>query len=106
FAAYKGQGLDGKTVSVSTSIRDAEADLLKQSWKAFTDCTGIKVDYAGSSDFEAQLPIKVQGGNAPDIAFIPQPGLLANFAKQGALKPASAATKTEAEKNYSADWLK
>ncbi|MBB5873011.1 alpha-glucoside transport system substrate-binding protein [Allocatelliglobosispora scoriae] len=106
YAAYKGQGLDGKTVSVSTSIRDTEADLLKQSWKAFTDCTGIKIDYAGTSDFEAQLPIKVQGGNAPDIAFIPQPGLLATFAKQGALKPASAATKAEAEKNYSPDWLK
>lgn len=106
FAAFKGQGLDGKTVSVSTSIRDTEADLLKQSWSKFTDCTGITIDYAGASDFEAQLPIKVQGGNAPDIAFIPQPGLLEKFATSNNLKPLGDQAKAEAEKNYSKDWLK
>lgn len=106
-AAYeKYQGNDGKKVSIYTSIRDAEADLLQDSWKQFTDCTGIEIDYEGSGEFEAQLPVKVDGGNAPDIAFVPQPGLLKRFADAGKLKAVSADTKAMAEQNYPADWLK
>jgi alpha-glucoside transport system substrate-binding protein len=99
---YEGEG----TVTVYSPIRDAEADLLEQSWKQFVDCTGIKIDYEGSGEFEAQLDVRVKGGNAPDVAFIPQPGLLERYAKAGNLKPASDKTKAAAEKNYPADWLK
>lgn len=106
-SAYeKYEGNDGKKVSIYASIRDAEADLLEQSWEQFTDCTGIEIDYEGSGEFEAQLQVRVDGGNAPDIAFIPQPGLLNRFAESGKLKPASAETKAMAEQNYPADWLK
>jgi alpha-glucoside transport system substrate-binding protein len=104
-AAYKDYtGIAGKTVSMYTSIRDAEADLLQQSWKEFTNCTGVKIDYEGNGDFEAQLQVRVQGGNAPDIAFIPQPGLLQKLVKN--LKPIGGKTKTVAEQGFSADWLK
>ncbi|SCL18314.1 carbohydrate ABC transporter substrate-binding protein, CUT1 family (TC 3.A.1.1.-) [Micromonospora nigra] len=100
------QGHDGKEVSIYASIRDAEADLLQDSWQQFTDCTGIEIDYEGSGEFEAQLQVRVDGGNAPDIAFIPQPGLIERFANSGKLKAASAETKAMAEQNYPADWLK
>nr|WP_253752214.1 ABC transporter substrate-binding protein [Hamadaea flava] len=106
-AAFKDYtGIAGKTVSVYTSIRDAEADLLQQSWKQWADCTGVKIDYEGNGDFEAQLQVRVQGGNAPDIAFIPQPGLLSKLAKAGNLKPAAEKTQAMATQNYSGDWLK
>ncbi|MEV4626300.1 ABC transporter substrate-binding protein [Micromonospora sp. NPDC049523] len=106
-AAYEAyQGSDGEKVSIYASIRDAEADILQDSWKQFEDCTGIEIDYEGSGEFEAQLQVRVDGGNAPDITFIPQPGLLNRFAEAGKLKPASAETKAMAEKNYPADWLK
>jgi alpha-glucoside transport system substrate-binding protein len=106
-AAYeKYQGHDGKKVTIYSSIRDIEADRLEQSWKQFEDCTGIKIDHEGSGEFEAQLGVRVDGGNAPDLAFIPQPGLLKRFADAGKLKPAGADTKAMAEANYSPDWLK
>lgn len=106
-SAYeKYAGNDGKKVSIYASIRDAEADLLEQSWEQFAECTGIEIDYEGSGEFEAQLQVRVDGGNAPDIAFIPQPGLLNRFAEAGKLKAASAETKAMAEQNYPADWLK
>lgn len=82
----KYQGNDGKKVSIYASIRDAEADLLERSWSQFTDCTGIEIAYEGSGEFEAQLPVRVDGGNAPDIAFVPQPGLVKRFADAGKLK--------------------
>ncbi|MFJ8581286.1 ABC transporter substrate-binding protein [Micromonospora sp. NPDC093277] len=106
-AAYeKYQGHDGKKVTIYSSIRDIEADRLAQSWKQFEDCTGIKIDHEGSGEFEAQLGVRVDGGNAPDLAFIPQPGLLKRFADAGKLKPAGDETKAMAEQNYSPDWLK
>jgi alpha-glucoside transport system substrate-binding protein len=103
FKAY--QGHDGTTVTAYGSIRDVEEDLHNKAWDLFVKCTGIKIDYEGSGEFEAQLPIRVDGGNAPDLAFIPQPGLLAKFAKSGKLKPAGADTTSAAEQYYSKDWL-
>ncbi|WP_433535403.1 ABC transporter substrate-binding protein [Micromonospora sp. CA-249363] len=102
----KYEGNDGKKVSIYASIRDAEADLLERSWSQFTDCTGIEIAYEGSGEFEAQLPVRVDGGNAPDIAFVPQPGLVKRFADAGKLKSLGADTKTMAEQNMPADWLK
>ncbi|MFF3855235.1 ABC transporter substrate-binding protein [Micromonospora sp. NPDC002575] len=106
-AAYeKYQGNEDKKVTIYSSIRDIEADRLDESWKQFEDCTGIEIDHEGSGEFEAQLGVRVDGGNAPDLAFIPQPGLVKRFADAGKLKAASADTKAMAEQNYSADWLK
>lgn len=105
-AAYQDyQGHDGTEVSIYASIRDAEADLLEESWSQFVDCTGIDINYEGSAEFEAQLQVRVDGGNPPDVAFVPQPGLLQRFAEGGQLKAASDDTKAMAEEHYSPDWL-
>jgi alpha-glucoside transport system substrate-binding protein len=104
-APYKAyQGHDGKTVSVYSTIRDAEADAMQAAWKPFSDCTGIKIDYEGTGEFEAQIQVRVDGGNPPDLAFFPQPGLMERFAKSSKLKPAPAKVKEVAEKNWSKDW--
>jgi len=106
-AAFKEySGISGKKVSIYASIRDTEADLLKQSWKEFENCTGVQISYEGTGEFETQIKVRVDGGRAPDIAFIPQPGLIETFVKAGKLKAASDKTKATATANYSADWLK
>ena len=77
-AAFASYGdLKGKTITVYTSIAsDAEAKPHIDSYKPFEKCTGATVKYEGSREFETQLPVRVKAGNAPDIAYIPQPGLL------------------------------
>jgi len=77
-AAYEAYGdLTGKTVTVFTSIAsDSEAKPHTDSYIPFEECTGATIKYEGSRDFEAQLPVRIKAGNAPDIAYIPQPGLL------------------------------
>ncbi|GIG70366.1 ABC transporter substrate-binding protein [Phytomonospora endophytica] len=90
-------------VSIYSTVRDAEADQLTASWKDFQSCTGIKIDYEGTGDFETQIGIRVNGGNAPDIAIFPQPGLMATFADK--LKPASDKVKELATANYTQDWI-
>ena len=88
YAAY-GTFAAGTTVSVFTSILPPEQQKFEASWAQFAKCTGITVKYEGSDQFEAQLPTRIAGGNAPDIAFIPQPGLLAKLA-QGQNPPVAA----------------
>ncbi len=84
-APYKAFGdLKGKTVSVYTSITAPEDAPHQASYKPFEDCTGVTIKYEGSKEFEAQLPVRVKGGNAPDIAYLPQPGLLATMVATGA----------------------
>jgi alpha-glucoside transport system substrate-binding protein len=96
--------LTGKTVTLFGSILPPESDSLNKSWAEFQTCTGIKVAYEGSNDFEAQLGVRVQGGNAPDIAMIPQPGLLQKMVQQGAVKDPPAAVVANEDKYWSKDW--
>ena len=99
------QGHDGKSVSLYSSIRDIEDDRLNESWKLFEECTGIDIEHEGDGAFEAQIQVRSDGGNAPDLAFFPQPGLMQRFATAGKLKEATAKAKEQAQKNFSTDWL-
>jgi len=48
----------------------------------------VTVNYTSAGDqLPTQLSTAVEGGNPPDIAVLPQPGLMSDFAGQGALQP-------------------
>ncbi|WP_084961012.1 ABC transporter substrate-binding protein [Thermoactinospora rubra] len=93
-------------VTIYSPIRDKEADLFQENWKTFSECTGIKITYEGTGEFEAQIQVRVDGGNPPDLAFFPQPGLLARFAKAGKLKPAPPEVEKLTDEGWSPDWKK
>jgi alpha-glucoside transport system substrate-binding protein len=104
FAAYGSH--PGTTVSINSSIRDQGQVRGQKSFEQFTACTGIKVVWDGTGDFESQLPVRVQGGNAPDIALIPQPGLLQTMVnKYKAVKVPAQSVIDQANANYSKDWI-
>jgi alpha-glucoside transport system substrate-binding protein len=64
----------------------------------------VKVNYKPVGDsLPTVLSTAVAGGNPPDMADIAQPGTVAQFAKQGKLKPITYAKSTIA-KNYVASW--
>ncbi|MDQ1723133.1 MAG: alpha-glucoside transport system substrate-binding protein, partial [Frankiaceae bacterium] len=88
----KWTGHQGTTVTAYSTITDTEADALNKSFDAFTKCTGITVKYTGSQEFETQIKVLVEGGNPPDLALFPQPGLMAQY--KAKLIPASAAVNT------------
>ncbi|MEV7188322.1 ABC transporter substrate-binding protein [Kitasatospora sp. NPDC093102] len=91
-------GHSGTTVTMFASILSPESDNLEKSWAEFGKCTGIKISYEGSNDFESQLPVRVSGGNAPDFAIIPQPGLLAQMVKSGKVVKPPAQTVANQDK--------
>jgi alpha-glucoside transport system substrate-binding protein len=97
--------LKGKTISVYTSIVTPEDQPHIDSYKPFEECTGAKVTYEGSKEFEAQLVVRVQSGNPPDIAYIPQPGLLQTLVRDSdAVVPAPQAVADNVDQYFSEDW--
>jgi ABC-type Fe3+ transport system substrate-binding protein len=58
---------------------------------AFEKQTGAKVNYASTGEnTDAYLGPRIQAKQPPDIAILPRPGLVAQYAKKGDLKPLSA----------------
>ncbi|MFN8168217.1 MAG: ABC transporter substrate-binding protein [Candidatus Nanopelagicales bacterium] len=94
----------GKTVTVFTSILPPEQQKFEEAWAQFSKCTGITVKYEGSDQFEAQLPTRIAGGNAPNIAFIPQPGLLQKLVSQGGPVAAPEGTVSNVDKYWNPAW--
>jgi alpha-glucoside transport system substrate-binding protein len=104
-ADYETYGtFEGGEVSIGGTIQDDEADRLVESWADFQACTGITVNYQGTKEFEAQIAVLAEGGNAPDIGIIPQPGLFNRLAAGGFLEPAPEAVEANVDEWWSADW--
>ncbi len=96
----------GTTVRMSGPFTDNDAVKFNESMKSFTEKTGIKVEYEGSKEFEASIAIRVNGGNPPDIADFPQPGLLENFVKAGKVVDLNKVLDmSKVKANYIQSWL-
>lgn len=106
FAAGQGEVKEesAKTVRVFGAFVDEEARRFEEAIKPFEERTGIDVIYEGSSEFETLISVRVEGGNPPDIAGLPQPGLMNNFASQGKLIPMWPSLEKAVDTNYAPVW--
>src|SRR5918994_6512822 len=68
--------LSGTEITMYSTIIAPEDAPLEASFDKFEECTGTTIVYEGSDEFEAQLPVRVEAGTPPDMAILPQPGLL------------------------------
>jgi alpha-glucoside transport system substrate-binding protein len=64
----------------------------------------VKVSYKAAAEPATVLSTSVEGGNPPDIAALPQPGFMTEFAQRGALKPIDFAEDAIKE-GFSQSWL-
>ena len=96
--------LKGKTISVYTSIVTPEDTPQTDSYKPFEKCTGATVKYEGDKSFETQVLVRAKAGNPPDIAYVPQPGLLAQLVSTGKAVEAPQAVSDNVDKFWSKDW--
>jgi ABC-type glycerol-3-phosphate transport system substrate-binding protein len=77
----------------------------------FTEETGIPYSYEGNRDSTVVLKSRVASANPPDIAILPRPGEVANYARQGALIPLNQGQKDDIlpssllEANYGPAWI-
>jgi alpha-glucoside transport system substrate-binding protein len=74
---------------------------------AYNAETGSNIVYTGSEDFEAQLRIRVEGGDPPAVAFTPQPASVCAFANDGHLVSMEdmGFDIAEMEANHSKFWM-
>jgi alpha-glucoside transport system substrate-binding protein len=97
--------LSGTEVSVYTSIVAPEDQTQIDSYDLFEECTGATVKYEGSKEFEAQLVVRVRSGNPPDIAYLPQPGLLNTLVTDtGKVLPAPDTVAANVDEFWGEDW--
>ena len=73
--------------------------------EAFSAATGIRVIYQGvGDDLPTILSTRVAGGQPPDVAILPQPGLLKDLADLGALVPIADTVGDELEACFAPVW--
>ncbi|MGW0477910.1 ABC transporter substrate-binding protein [Nonomuraea sp. NPDC003214] len=97
--------LEGVTLEVAAKWTGEEQKNFEQVLKAFSEKTGAKVTYASTGeDTGAYLGPRIQGGSPPDVAILPQPGLVQQYADQKALKPLTADVTKEIDANYTPYW--
>ncbi len=78
---------------------------------AFTAQTGIPYVYEGTRNLGVVVRSRIAGGNPPDVAMIPRPGEVAEFARQGAAVPLDGVRGDEIlppdllAENYSQAWV-
>ena len=79
----------GGSVTVVGSWSGAEEDAFLAMVRPFEQQTGVSVNYTGTRDLNGYLWQGVARNNPPDVAGLPGPGQMAEFARFGALKDLS-----------------
>lgn len=102
--AEGGSNVSG-TISVLAVWTGAEGEAFQAVLDGFTtENPDVKVNYKSAKEPATVLSTAVEGGNPPDIAALPQPGFMTDFAQRGALKPIDFATD-KIKEGYSQSWL-
>ena len=83
-----------------------ELDHFKEVVYPFTEETGIGMAFEGTRDLPAVLTTRVEAGNPPDLAILPNPGQMVELAKAGELVDISAFMDMDALKaDYAQSWI-
>lgn len=79
--------IDGSSVTVFGPYVGADADHFAEVIADFEQSTGVAVDYTGSIDFVSDLRQRAIGNQRPDVAMVPQPGVVDALVDDGLLEP-------------------
>jgi alpha-glucoside transport system substrate-binding protein len=104
--AYAGM-YEGTVVTMAGPFTDQDEVIFNDAIAGFEEATGIDIQYEGSKEFEANINIRLDGGDRPDIVDYPQPGLLKYAVEKGyALDMEELIDPDWIKENYSEAWQK
>jgi ABC-type glycerol-3-phosphate transport system substrate-binding protein len=104
-ATVKLPRLDGQKLQVAAVWTGAEQKNFTAVLKEFEKRTGAEVSFVPTGDSIATfLGTKIEGGEPPDVAMLPQVGALQQFADQGWLKPVGPEATEQLDRNFSQGW--
>lgn len=96
----------GGSVTVLAVWGGSEQESFLAMVEPFEKATGVDVQYEGTRDLNAVLTTRVEGGNPPDLAGLPGPGQMAQFAREGALIDLSTFLDMERyQDQYAQSWI-
>ncbi len=78
---------EGGTVTIWTSVDQPVMDGLKAGLEPLAAEQGITVDWQKVDGIDQLIITKAQAGDVPDIAIVPQPGVIQKLVDLGAVKP-------------------
>ncbi|MER7175871.1 ABC transporter substrate-binding protein [Streptomyces mesophilus] len=97
--------LDGQTLEVSGVWSGPEEKNFRKVLEEFEKRTGAKVNYLSTGDNTATvLGTRIEGGKPPNVSFLPQVGVLHQFAERGWVKPLGKEAQAQLDKNFSKGW--
>jgi len=100
-----GPGLRGQKLEVAAVWSGVEQQNFELVLRAFTRQTGVPVTYtAVGYSVPAFLDARLARGRPPDVAFLPQPGLLRGYAAEHRLVPLNGIAGGIVASNYSPAW--
>ena len=102
FEELKKVDLKGETLSIFGPWRGEDEALVRSMLDYFIEATGVTINYSSSENYEQQIVIDTQAGSPPNIAILPQPGLLQDLASKGLLTPLGDETAAFIKDNYGA----
>ena len=94
--------LDGQTLTIFGPWRGEDQVLVESMLAYYIAATGVTVKYSSSENYEQQIVIDTEAGSPPDIAILPQPGLIADLVKKGFVTPLGDDTTAWLAENYAA----
>jgi alpha-glucoside transport system substrate-binding protein len=102
FDELKKVDLKGETLTIFGPWRGEDEDLARSVLDYFAEATGAEIKYSSSENYEQQIVIDTQAGSPPNIAILPQPGLIQDLASKGFLTPLGDETAAWLKENYGA----
>ena len=102
FDELKKVDLKGETLTIFGPWRGEDEGLVRSVLDYFSEATGVEVKYSSSENYEQQIVIDTQAGSPPNIAVLPQPGLIQDLASKGLLTPLGDETANWVKDNYGA----
>ncbi|HET6380800.1 MAG TPA: ABC transporter substrate-binding protein [candidate division Zixibacteria bacterium] len=99
-----GGGGEGGTVSLLVVFGGEELTNFESMLAPFEEETGIDVQIESNRDANAILQTRIDGGNPPDVAGLPGPGPMAQFARDGHLKQLPQEVIDILDSNYDEGW--
>jgi alpha-glucoside transport system substrate-binding protein len=102
FDELKKVDLKGETLTIFGPWRGEDEGLVRSVLEYFQEATGADIKYSSSENYEQQIVIDTQAGSPPNIAVLPQPGLIQDLASKGLLTPLGDETSNWVKENYGA----
>ena len=104
-AGGPGRGLRGSTLEVAAVWSGVEQRHFQLVLNAFTRRTGVRVRYISAGySVPSFLASRLAAGRPPDVAFLPQPGLLRSYAARHLLIPLDGSVSGAVSGNFNPAW--